>query len=344
VMVFTENATYMLLKDSSSPSGYGMRTVNSQIGVPKSDGDSVQAILNGILFKSGTKAYVYVPGRYSTVDTMLNIRRISDPIEGLLAEGVDVLSYVDDDEWHVFQRSESAEFPGDELVYNYAKGVWTRNVHRFFPTDAFTNGTSWRLLRSGDSAIVSYGKDIYDIPSVPKCFADLTYGDYEGPLLTNLALYADVDEDGVVDDDPTQLASHDEFVRPIPFALDTGQKSSRYTVDKQFLEEKFNFMSLDDKDAFPLSIGMYADGMPHRHRVDANTDSPLWRDSKTMDGGALATTFGDDDTRNSGIMRQMFVKYSGRGKTLRITIEGESQSRFAVYSAESRYRVLPNKQ
>ena len=107
---------------------------------------------------------------------------------------------------------------------------------------------------------------------------------------------------------------------------------------------KFNLMSLDEKDAFPFEIGVSTDGMPHQHVVDANTDSPFWRESKNLDAGAASTTFGDDAASNVGIMRQMFVKYSGRGKTLRITISGESESRFAIYTVDSRYRVLPNKQ
>lgn len=349
VIVFTENATYMLLKDSSSNSGYAMRTVNSQIGVPASDGDSVQAILNGILFKSGDKAYVYVPGRYSTVDTMLNIRRISDPIEGFLLEGAATLSFVQDDEWHLFQKTvdENDQISSVELVYNYAKNVWTRHTHSFFPDDWFRYGTSWVMFITYRFAVMSYGKDIPDMllyeyrdaePYDLSKLVGITYGDYlsDPTLMENLSTYGD-DIEG-------SLSQFDSKIHPIPFSIDMGQKSSRFTVAKQFLELKFNLMSLDDKDAFPLTLTVYADGMPHRHVVDANTDSPFWRDSKTLDAGAASTTFGDADTSNVGIMRQMFVKYSGRGKTLRVTFSGESQSRFAVYTVDSRYRVLPNKQ
>lgn len=344
VIVFTENSTYMLLKDASAPSGFSVRTVNPQIGVPKSDGPSVQAILNGILFKSGGQAYVYVPGRYSTVDTMLNIRRISDAVDGFLIEGAEVLSYVQDDEWHVFQRT--GESSSSELVYDYAKNAWIRNSHSVFPDDSFSHGTSWRMLVAGRKDLLSCGKsaeslritdsdsEFYDLSPL----ADSTRGDYLNgdPLLKFIS-----DRDGDV---ASGLSSFDSGTQPIPYVIDTGQKSSRFTVSKQFIEVKLNLMSLDAKDAFPFSIGVYADGMPHPYSVDANTDSALWRESKTLDSGALATTFGNAATSNVGIMRQMFVKYSGRGKTLRLTITGESQSDFAVYSAESRYRVLPNKQ
>jgi hypothetical protein len=348
VIVFTENATYMLIKDASSGSGYVTRTVNSQIGVPETDGDSVQAILNGILFKSGDKAYVYVPGRYSTVDTMLNIRRISDAVDGLLMEGVPTLSFVQDDEWHLFQKTASDDGASSvELIYNYAKDVWTKSTHAFFPDDLFKEGVSWTLFVSGRSGVVSYGRDISEIAlrkdaSAPhydlSALSSVRYGDYIGgrPLLDVLDEYGD--------DVPGSLGEFDSGILPIRFQLDTGQKSSRFTVSKQFLELKLSVMSLDEKDAFPMTLTVYADGMPHAHVVDANTDSPFWRDSKTLDSGAASTTFGGGSSSNVGIMRQMFVKYSGRGKTLRVTVSGESQSRFAVYMMDSRYRVLPNKQ
>lgn len=348
VIVFTENATYMLIKDSSSGSGYATRTVNSQIGVPKTDGDSVQAILNGVLFKSGDKAYVYVPGRYSTVDTMLNIRRISDAVDGLLMEGVPTLSFVQDDEWHLFQRTESDGGASSvELIYNYAKNVWTKSAHAFFPDDLFKEGASWTLFVSGRSGIVSYGRDVPEIalrrdassPSYDLApLASIRYGDYIGgrPLLSVLDEYGD--------DVPGSLGEFDSGIVPMRFHLDTGQKSSRFTVSKQFLELKLSVMSLDEKDAFPMTLTVYADGMPHAHVIDANTDSPFWRDSKTLDSGAVSTTFGGASASNIGIVRQMFVKYSGRGKTLRVTMSGESHSRFAVYMMDSRYRVLPNKQ
>lgn len=335
VMVFTENATYMLLRSGSDKTGYSIRTVNAQVGIPKTDGDSVQAILNGILFKSGDKAYVYVPGRYSTVDTMLNIRRISDPIEGLLREGSATLSFVQDDEWHVFQGAH-------ELVYDYSKNTWLRNTHPFAPTGVMKMGTSWHILFAGRDAAISYGRD-YDELSVPNGseyydlapLSALRYGDYvksSAGLPKNL------------DDFSTNPSGHAGSIQPFAFSADTGQRSGRPTVDKQFLEAKLNFVSLDDKDAFPLRISAYADGMPHAHAVDANTDSPLWRDSKNNDAGAASTSFGDADTSNVGIMRQMFIKYSGKGKTLRLALSGTSESRFAIHSMESRYRVLPKKQ
>ena len=136
----------------------------------------------------------------------------------------------------------------------------------------------------------------------------------------------------------------------IPFKIDFGQQSSNYTVDKQYLETKFIFSTLQEKDCFPMDIYISTDGYgfstqdSSRIHIDANTDSALWK--RTLDDkGTLNTSFSENiKTEYDGIMRQMIVKYSGRGKTIRHILTGQSYTKFKIYNLLVRNRVLPKKQ
>lgn len=139
------------------------------------------------------------------------------------------------------------------------------------------------------------------------------------------------------------------YTTPIAFIIDFGQKSSNYTLDKQFLESKLIFATLQSKDIIPIVLDIETDGenmsmSNNKIHIDPNTSGALWR-TNIQDKGTLNTIFGfDTNTNYDGIMRQLIVKYSGKGKTIRHVISGKTISKFKFYSLDNRYRILAKKQ
>ena len=135
----------------------------------------------------------------------------------------------------------------------------------------------------------------------------------------------------------------------IPFNIDFGQKSSNYTLDKQYLESKLVFATYQSKDTFPITLDIETDGetmslVNKRIHIDPVTSAALWKTSNN-EVGSLNTEFEfNDNTNHSGIMRQLIVKYSGKGKTIRHVLSGVSHTKFKFYSMDIRSRILPKKQ
>ena len=129
---------------------------------------------------------------------------------------------------------------------------------------------------------------------------------------------------------------------PIYFKIDFGQKSSNYTLPKQFVETKITLATVSSKDNFPISLDILTDGVSRNLHWDATTDGALWKTSENSIG-VLNTGFNVENMDYSGIFRQLIVKYSGKGKSIRHIISGNAISEFKFYSMDVRYRVLPNK-
>jgi hypothetical protein len=134
-----------------------------------------------------------------------------------------------------------------------------------------------------------------------------------------------------------------DTVTPIHFELDSGQRTDSLNHNKQFVESKFNVITLHEKDSFPMRVTVHVDGCPTVVTRDVNTDSAFWKQSKS-DLGTLATTFSSDASDIFNVFRQMFVRYSGKGKSVRHIIEGESLYPFKIYEIDYRYRNLNIKQ
>jgi hypothetical protein len=173
---------------------------------------------------------------------------------------------------------------------------------------------------------------------------------YNLNLFTNSVPYADY-----LNKKPNEIIEHvlnnasgyyenvfNNVATPIRFEIDFGQKSSNYTLDKQFLESKFVFATLSAKDTIPVTLDIYTDGISRELHWDANTDGAIWK-SSLDDVGILNTGFGVDGQDYNGILRQLIVKYSGKGKSIRHVITGESKSLFKFYSMDVRGRILPKK-
>ena len=84
-------------------------------------------------------------------------------------------------------------------------------------------------------------------------------------------------------------------------------------------------------------------GDPYPIHIDANTDSAFWKNSLN-DIGTLTTNFTFNNTDSLNVLRQMFVRYSGKGKTIQHEIQGVSYFNFKIYMLYYRYRTLNIKQ
>lgn len=130
---------------------------------------------------------------------------------------------------------------------------------------------------------------------------------------------------------------------PIEYLVDFGQKSSTYTMPKTFLETKISLATLHPKDTFPFELYVTVDGLSTPLHWDVTTDSALWKNS-FLQKGTLSTMFSANNAEYNGIMRQLIIKYSGKGKTIHHLIHGKSKYAFSLYSMDVRSRLLPKKQ
>jgi hypothetical protein len=175
--------------------------------------------------------------------------------------------------------------------------------------------------------------------------SDIPYGDV---LYRNTASADGVYGTGIeatVAELEAQLQNPDlHKVSPIAFELDTGQKTDAILTTKQFVESKMVFATLSPNDSFPMQILIHIDGDPHLVTQDISTDAPFWENSSS--GGALNTTIGgvSNESDNFNILRQLVVRYSGKGKSIRHILTGESLYNFKLYETYTRYKLLNVKQ
>ena len=130
---------------------------------------------------------------------------------------------------------------------------------------------------------------------------------------------------------------------PISFTLDSGQKSDKLNYTRQFVESKFNLATLHEKDCFPMRVTVHIDGMPYVTVKDVNTDSAFWKTANS-EMGTLTTDFTSNNSEIFNVFRQMFLRYSGKGRSVRHIIEGESMYPFKLYEINYRYKNLNVKQ
>lgn len=321
LVALTKNKIFLINKYSDS---YVFKQVNTFVGTPEIDGNTCKAILNGVIFKSGTKVFVLHPNMYSSDDTILNITDISKPIAHHLIEGTNNFAIATEYEYFLFiPRTE------DTLVfkYEYSRKVWSKFTYPVVLEKA-------KLFSVGDIQVIDSNNIVYDFDKTLEWFKTkhgkemLEYGDYLNDTLTNTA---------------------------ISFYLDTGQKSSNIQNTKQFTESKFIIATMDVKDTFPIQTAIYVDGISlvasHKYMAgnlqlittDASTDGAF---SKTNpeDIAYLNTNIVTDNSDILNVMRQMILRYMGKGKTIRHVLKGNSTFNFKIYVLYYRYRMPHNKQ
>lgn len=321
LVAMTKNKTFLITKYGDS---YTFKQVNTFIGIPKSDSRTCKAILNGVIFKTGTKVLVLHPNMYSSDDTVLNITDISKPISHLLTEGTNNFAVATEYFYYLFIPRTK-----DTLVfkYEYTRKIWSKFT---YPVVLSTS----KLMEVHNILVIDTDGIVYDFDKSLDWFKKkhnleyLEYGDY---------------------------LTKDLVATPINFYLDTGQKSSSMQYTKQFTESKFIIATVEAKDSFPIKTTIYVDGVnliaSHRHMLkdmkvittDPNTDGSFSKTSPE-DIGYLNTNVINDSGDTFNVMRQMILRYMGKGKTLRHVLEGSSSFNFKIYVLYYRYRIPHNKQ
>lgn len=306
--------------------GYYTKLVNSFIGVPREDRRTCKAILNGIIFKSGCKVYALTPNANSGDDTILNITDLSKPIDGLIPtetySGIDNFAFTTENAYYLFipQKDNTVCFK-----YEYARKIWTKFIYPVVLLDYCIRSVEDILLFSKDRMFV-FNKDITDIYT--NAAENLRYGDILEPI-----------------EHPNDVITYIENVQvtPIPYYVNSGQKTDRMSVTKQFKESKIVLATISPKFVFPFAIDISVDGTLYNIHKDANTDGSLWKTSETS-VGATGMTLTTSTSNIFNIIRQMYIRYSGRGKTIQHIISGDSYFNFKIYMVNYRYRILNVKQ
>jgi hypothetical protein len=336
LILTTPQAIYLA---SQVDTGYLTKTVNTALGISQYDARCITPTLNGLIFKSENKIYMLYPNVYAGDDSVINVTEISKPVENFLFEhepnpNVKPFAFGTESEYVLVLPEENCS---KCLVYNYTTKLW--NCLQFpvvFQYHVMYSLTDIVLFgNNSDGGFCEYNFN--------KSFAE-AYG-----LTDNQIDYGDVlvePEDGIEEGVADVIAGYASpiTVSPIEFELDTGQKTDAILTTKQFVESKMVFATLSPNDSFPMQILIHIDGDPHLVTQDISTDAPFWENSSS--GGALNTTFGgvSNESDNFNILRQLVVRYSGKGKSIRHILTGESLYNFKLYETYIRYKLLNVKQ
>jgi hypothetical protein len=292
--------------------GYFTKLISTSVGIEKRDSRCCKAVLNGILFKSGPKVYQLVPNVYSGDDTVLNIKVLSDAVEDYLVE---------------------YEANADEYAYTPFAIATESEYILMLPQETSTMCLRFEYV-SGHWAVYEYPVLLkeYWTESISKIHVFGTYND----IYSEWVLDSDC---GNTYDEASITANV-----PIAFELDTGQKTDGIFTQKQFVETKFIFATEDDYEMFPMQAVVAIDGDPHVSVIDVNSDAPFWKLDTTSSKGVAGTAFrlssegcGRSD---SGILRQLILRYSGKGRSIRHILKGTADSNFRLYEAYVKYKNL----
>lgn len=344
LLLFSPRNIY-LAKYNSSIDGYDVKVLSNTVGVSRIDADTIVPVLNSVYFKSGNKIYRLVPNLYAASDDILNIHQVSTGINNILEDITNVyeethnFSYADADTYMVFIPIQTSNITIC-ICYDFVKQVWTMQKYPKYLSDIekFSNieiylkdNNTLYYFKDSMAKIMSEARADTD-PDLDTILHTIPYSDYLTTTPTELIDMLDT----------ATIETYSSIRTPIQFEIDFGQKSSNYTMDKQFLESKLILATLSSKDNFPLTIDIYTDGVSRELHWDANTDGALIK-SGLDSYGVLNTSFVPDGADYNGIFKQLIVKYSGKGKSIRHVISGQSKTLFKFYSMNVRARILPKK-
>lgn len=343
-----------IFRADQSSDGFYTKGINTAVGIPEKDANCCVTALNMVVFKSENKIYAIYPNVYSGSDDVLNVTEISNSVAHYLEE-----AEREESNYRPFAFNTSSEYvlmlPYPEgtrcLRYNYNTRLW--NVHTYpvvFESVFMRNVADVRLYGRvvGFDAVCEFKFDtVYG--------DDYVYGDvlatsvHNNPvsdLLLNLkGVYGITSKD--VDAAIGEYQSNeipDSLIKPISFELDTGQKSDTISTTKQFVETKIVVATAHVDDTFPMSLTIHIDGDPHIVTRDLSTDAAFAKQTNT--GGVLGTTFGQLSSESDPVntIRQIVVRYSGKGKSIRHILTGKSCRNFKIYETYIRYKDLNVKQ
>lgn len=359
ILLFTRTSIYLASHDINTGT-YFIKLLSSTVGVSLTDADTVVTILNSIYFKSENKLYKLVPNLYSATDDILNIHQISMGINNILENIVNTyiethnFSYYDSDSYTVFIPIQTLN-KTYSIIYDFNRQIWTFFEYPRYFYNIETVSTTEHYIQ--DSENLYYFKESFSriLAISLKEWCDVNnknYDDYNLQIFINSIPYGDCfnalpsELISIVLGDTLYNESYENsfknLITPIYFEIDFGQKALNYTLYKQFLETKIILATMSTSDNFPILLDIYTDGISRDIHIDTNTDGALLKNSLD-DVGVLNTDFKIDNQDYNGIFKQLIVKYSGKGKSIRHIISGNSKSLFKFYSMNVRFRVLPKK-
>lgn len=304
----TSNAMYLI---TPVDGGYTTKIINTAIGIPEEDSQTCKAILNGIIFKSGSKVYSLFPNMYSGTDNVLNLSEMSKPIDGLIPDtytDYNCFAFTTERYYYLFipvSKDETLCFK-----YNFNSRTWVKHSYPICIKD-------YTLLGFDDIRIFDESKEyLFECDDFRK-YAEISkpYGD----TLTEDTVY------------------------PINFRLDSGQKTDNISTDKQFVETKLIASLTNNENIIPLDIDIYIDGNKFPFKIDLTTDGTFVKDA-IKDIITLNATVDSNSAELQNVLKQLFLRYSGRGKSIRHIISGKSMCDFKLYELYYRYKTLNVKQ
>lgn len=313
----TENAMYL---HSRQDAGYFTKVVSTSIGIPKEDYRCCKSVLNGLIFKSGSKIYQLYPNVYAGDDSVLNITEMSKPVEDYLVEyecpeGETPFAFSTESEYVLMLPHENSQTVC--IRYNYSDKTW---VVCEYPIIA----KSYSLHTVDDIRIIGVREDgiwcefQFDAAR-PTNSLDTGYGDCL---------------DG-------------KTVKPFEFEWDTGQKTAGLSQDKRFVETKLVFATDDVPELPTMSLVIAVDGDPHIFREDVHSDAFTTTQtgvSSKLGTGMRLSNVGDSTAySDKGIIRQYVARYSGRGRSVRHILSGKAVCNFRIYESYIRYKNIKHK-
>lgn len=319
----TKSSIYLHTKQEI---GYTTKTLSTSIGIPNKDGDCCRGVLNGIVFKSGAKVYLMYPNLYAAEDTVMNLTEISKPVHSILK------IYEDSETEHTPYAISTAEeyilfMPSETLTeclrYNYTTKIWEYHTYPVCLTKYVQTSVSDIELVSEDT--LGYFK--FDAADTER-FGDTTL---INSITADKLIYGDI---------LIHKVGADPVKEAIPFEIDFGQKTSSISTTKQFVESQIMFCTLSEGDKFPLNTIVHVDGDPHVTNIDLTTDSPFWTQSG-LDMGILNTNFHKGEGSDIfNTLRQLRLRYSGKGRSVRHILSGTSVCKFKLYEVYSKFKTI----
>ncbi|WP_322154531.1 hypothetical protein [Paratractidigestivibacter sp.] len=319
-VIMTTKSSIELLTYNSDSGTYAIRTLSATMGVSEDDANAMQALPNSFILRSGDAVYSLSPSMYSGSDELLYTNLISARLGDALSGKPAICSWIDRsaNAYHMLCKGNV------DFVYDYTRKMWWRNV--------YTPSVKNAVYISGEPYLACEFKE--------DSFGTVLYTYTPKLSKTSGTRYVDAYWTGTPDR-PILTESR------IPLSVTWRDKCSKPTLDKQYLELKYTITRHNGlkhvSDACSIGVG----GELLKRTLDPNATMPFaTSESAYASGlGALsANAFQTSGETVGGQMDQMFVKFSGRGKTATLTIEPTSDDRITLHSAELRWRTLPNKQ
>jgi hypothetical protein len=319
-IIMTTKSSIELLTYDSETGTYAVRTLSATMGVSEDDANALQALPNSFILRSGSAVYSMSPSMYSGSDELLYTNLISAKLGDALSDKSAICSWLDRsaNAYHMLCKGNV------DYVYDYARKLWWSNV--------YTPSVKGVSYISGD-------------PYLACGFADDNFGTVLYRYDTSLygsgdGRYVDTYWEGT-DASPRLAESR------IPLSVTWKDRCSKPTLDKQWLELKYTvarhngLKHISDE----CLIGVGGEILTRTLDPNASMSFAASEDAYANGLGALsANAFQTSGKIAGGNLDQMFVKFSGRGKTATLTIEPTSDDRITLHSAELRWRTLPNKQ